>query len=110
MLRRIWSLSIKDFLHLRHDWWLPAFMLIGGALELLAVGWATSRPITNLPMMVFDQDKSAASRALVITLENAETFQLEEQVYTMATIEEAMDRGEINVALSIPTGFGDQVA
>ena len=110
MLRRIWSLSIKDFLHLRHDWWLPAFMLIGGALELLAVGWATSRPITNLPMMVFDQDKSATSRALVISLENAETFQLEEQVYTMATIEEAMDRGEINVALIIPTGFGDQVA
>ena len=89
MFRRIWSLSIKDFLHLRHDWWLPAFMLLGGALELLLVGWATSRPITNLPMMVLDQDKSAASRSLVITLENAETFRLEEQVHEMAAIEEA---------------------
>ena len=110
MLRRIWSLSIKDFLHLLHDWWLPAFMLLGGATELLLVGWATSRPITNLPMMVLDQDKTAASRALVISLENTDTFQLKEQVYEMATIEDALDRGQINVALIIPAGFGDQVA
>jgi ABC-2 type transport system permease protein len=110
MLRRIWSLSIKDFLHLLHDWWLPAFMLIGGASELLLVGWATSRPITNLPMMVLDQDKTAASRQLVITLENAETVKLEEQVYETAVIEDAMERGNINVALIIPAGFGDHMA
>jgi ABC-2 type transport system permease protein len=110
MLRRIWSLSIKDFTHLRNDWWLPAFMLFGGAIELLLVGWATSRPITNLPMMVLDQDKSASSRSLVIKLENTETFQLEEQVYEMETIESAMDRGNINVALIIPSGFSDRVA
>ena len=109
MFRRIWSLSIKEFIHIRNDWWLPAFMLIGGALELLAIGWATSRPVNNLPMMVFDQDKSPASRELVITLENAETFQLKEQVYDMETIENAMDRGQINVALIIPTGFADQI-
>ena len=41
MLRRIWSLTVKEFIHLRNDWWLPAFMLIGGAMELLLVGWAT---------------------------------------------------------------------
>jgi len=110
MFRRIWSLSIKEFIHIRNDWWLPAFMLLGGALELLLIGWATSRPINNLPMMVFDQDKTQASRDLVITLENSETFQLEEQVYDMATIENAMDRGQINVALIIPAGFADQIA
>ena len=68
-LKRIASLSIKEFLHLRHDWWLPAFMLLGGALELLLVGWATSRPITHLPLMVLDRDLSAESRAFVAALE-----------------------------------------
>ena len=110
MFRRIWSISIKEFIHIRNDWWLPAFMLLGGALELLLIGWATSRPINNLPMMVFDQDKTQASRELVITLENSETFQLKEQVYEMATIENAMDRSQINVALIIPAGFADQIA
>ncbi|HEY5670158.1 MAG TPA: hypothetical protein VIS10_09185, partial [Anaerolineales bacterium] len=70
MLRRIWILVIKEFIHLRTDWWLPAFMLLGGAMELLLVGWATSRPITNLPLMVLDQCNSPASRSLLVALEN----------------------------------------
>jgi len=60
--------------------------------------------------MVLDHDKTAISRALVITLENAETFRLKEQVYDMETIENAMDRGQINAALIIPAGFADQIA
>ena len=45
-LRRIWSLSVKEFLHLRNDWWLPAFMLFGGAMEL--VRWSAGQPIEDL--------------------------------------------------------------
>ncbi len=110
MLTRIWSLAVKDFIHLRNDWWLPAFMLVGGAMELLLIGWATSRPITNLPLVVMDQDKSSASRALVISLENTGTFALQEQAYDMAVIQDGMDRGQIYAALVIPSGFADQVA
>jgi len=102
MLRRIWSLVIKEFIHLRNDWWLPAFMLIGGASELLLVAWATSRPITNLPLMVFDQSKTAESRAIVIGLENTRTFRAAEQVNNMQAIQEAMDRGQVSAALVIP--------
>ena len=54
ILTRILSLTRKEFTHLIRDWWLPAFMLFGGVLELLLVGWATSRPITNLPLMVLE--------------------------------------------------------
>ncbi|MDH3943253.1 MAG: hypothetical protein OEV06_04070, partial [Anaerolineae bacterium] len=90
MLRRIWSLSVKEFIHLRNDWWMPAFMLIGGALELLVIGWATSRPITNLPLMVQDHDQSAASRELVTALENTGTFSLEDHVSSYDSIEYAL--------------------
>jgi ABC-2 type transport system permease protein len=109
MLTRIWSLVVKEFIHLRNDWWLPAFMLIGGAMELLLVGWATSRPITNLPMMVLDQDQSAASRALVTALINTETFVLEEQVSNLDAIYFALDRGEINAAVIIPPDYSEEI-
>ena len=109
MFRRIWSLAVKEFIHLRNDWWLPAFMLIGGAMELLLVGWATSRPITNLPMMVLDHDRSAASRALVISIENTGTFQQAQYVNDMATIEDNLQRGKINAAVIIPPDYGDQL-
>jgi len=110
MLRRIWALTKKEFIHLIHDWWLPAFMLIGGAMELLVIGWATSRPISNLPLMVLDHDQSAASRSLVIALENTGTFTLDSQVYDIKTIQDALDRGHINAALIIPPDFSEKMA
>ena len=110
MLRRIWSLVIKEFIHLSNDWWLPAFMLIGGAMELLLVGWATSRPITNLPIMVLDQDRSAASQELVVALENTGTFSQPQYVNGMPTIEDALNRGTINAAMVIPPDFDEQMA
>lgn len=110
MIRRILSLVKKEFIHLRNDWWMPAFMLFGGALELLLVGWATSRPMTNLPLMVWDQDKSSASRAVVRALENTGTFSLEDQVEDMDTIEYALDRGQINAAIIIPPDYSEEVA
>ncbi|MGA9531436.1 MAG: ABC transporter permease [Anaerolineales bacterium] len=104
-LRRVLSLSVKEFIHLRSDWWLPAFMLLGGALELLLVGWATSRPISNLPMMVYDQDRSAASRQFVVDVENTETLTLAAMASSQSEIRAAMDRGDINAAVIIPDGF-----
>ena len=110
MIRRILALVKKEFLHLKNDWWLPAFMLFGGALELLMIGWATSRPISNLPLMVWDQDKTAASRNLVISLENTGVFFLTEPVESMNPIEDQMDRGEINAAVIIPNGFAVELS
>jgi ABC-2 type transport system permease protein len=109
MLRRIWSLVIKEFIHLRNDWWLPAFMVLGGASELLLVGWATSRPITNLPLMVFDQSKSPASHSVIVDLENTGTFRAAEMVDDRQTIEAALVRGDINAAVIIPPDFAEQM-
>ena len=109
MIRRILALVKKEFIHLRSDWWMPAFMLIGGALELLAIGWATSRPITNLPLMIWDQDHSPASRELVLALENTGTFLLEDQVQSLSPIEDALNRGDINAALIIPPDYSTQL-
>jgi ABC-2 type transport system permease protein len=109
MFQRIKSLVTKEFIHLINDWWLPAFMLFGGAAELLLVGWATSRPITNLPIMVWDQDHSSNSRQLVTSLENTRTFAPAIYVENLETIEEAMDRGEINAALIVPSNFSQEI-
>ncbi len=109
MLRRILALSIKEFIHLRKDWWLPAFMLFGGATELLLVGWATSRPITNLPMMVLDYDRGPESRAFVAAIENTGTLSLDSYATSIDEIEGAMIRDDINAAVIFPPGYSDAV-
>jgi len=110
MIRRILSVAVKEFIHLRRDWWLPAFMLIGGISELLLIGWATSRPITNLPLVVFDQDRSAYSRTLTTAILNTGTFELQPAPATLDEIEMAMDRGEINAAVIIPPDYSTALA
>ncbi len=109
MLRRIISLVITEFIHLRRDWWMPVFMLIGGVSELLLIGWATSRPITNLPFMVLDQDRSAASRSVIVALENTGTFAPPDFVTDMTSIREALIHSQINAAIVIPAGFDRQI-
>lgn len=109
MIRRIYAIIRKEFIHLRHDWWLPAFMLIGGAMELLLIGWATSRPITNLPLMVLDNDKSSASRQVVTALENTGTFYIEGQVNEFEEIENALEKGDIIAAIIFPQDYSQQV-
>ena len=108
MLKRIASLVVKEFIHLRRDWWMPAFMLIGGVMELLLIGWATSRPITNLPLMVFDQDRSAASRSVIAAIENTGTFAPPMVATDMTSIQQALVRSQINAAVVIPAGFDRQ--
>jgi ABC-2 type transport system permease protein len=109
MIRRIWSLVVKEFIHLRRDWWMPAFMVLGGAMELLLIGWATSRPVTNLPLMVFDQDQSSASREVVTALENTTTFTTKTWASDLDDIEDALNRGAVNAVLLIPKGFSKQI-
>lgn len=109
MLKRIASLVIKEFLHLIHEPWLPGFMLIGGALELLLVGWVTSRPITNLPLVILDNDRSAASRQAITALANLDTFVLDRYAANLEEIQDSFDRGDITAALVIPSGYGARI-
>jgi ABC-2 type transport system permease protein len=109
MIKRILALVRKEFIHLRKDWWLPAFMLLGGALELLLVGWATSRPLTNLPLMVWDQDKTAHSQQVITALENTGTFALDAHVEGMTPIQDALEKSEITAAVIIPPNYTQEI-
>jgi ABC-2 type transport system permease protein len=110
MIGRVYGLIVKELIHLRRDWWLPAFMVFGGVIELMLIGWATSRPITNLPLMVLDQDVSESSREVVTRLVNMETFAFESLATDYQTIQEALDRGNINAAVVIPPDFSKDLA
>ena len=108
-MNRILALVKKEFIHLRNDWWMPVFMVLGGMMELVMVAWATSRPITNLPILVLDYDRSPASRQVITALENTGTFNLKGYAPDETTINEAIVRGEINAAVIIPPDFSKQM-
>ena len=109
MLYRIWKLTTKELIQLVRDRLLAPFALLGPLAELLMVAWSTSQGIENLPTAVLDLDRSAASRALVVSLENTGTFRQPEYVSDMPTIEDALVRGTINAALVIPPDYEEEM-
>jgi ABC-2 type transport system permease protein len=105
---RLWNLIRKEFIQLFRDRLLAPFILLGPLAELLMVAWSTSQGIDHLPTAVLDMDRSSASRALVVAMENTETF----DPYFVDTLDQVtydIDRGRALAAWVIPAGFQAQL-
>lgn len=77
---------------------------------MLLIGWATARPISNLPLMVLDHDRSQSSQVLMTALENTGTFSILDYAVDEEAIEYALERSQINAAVIIPPDFSEQIA
>ena len=104
MIHRIWTLIVKEFIQLFRDRLLGPFVLLGPLTELLLVAWSTSQGIDHLPTAILDLDQSAASRGLIVAMENTETFD-PYFVDSFDQIDSEIDRGGALAAWVIPQGF-----
>ena len=109
MLGRIWTLVIKELIQLRRNtlWWFMA--LFGALLETALVAYSGSVPIEHLPLAVLDHDRTWASRALVVALENTETFDANYYLTDLDEVRRLIDRGKATAAVVIPHGFAKQL-
>jgi ABC-2 type transport system permease protein len=109
MLGRIWTLVIKELIQLRRNTLLWFMAVFGALLETALVAYSGSVPIEHLPMAVLDQDRTWASRALVVALENTETFDANYYLTDMGEVRRLIDRGKATAAVIIPHSFAEQL-
>jgi ABC-2 type transport system permease protein len=109
MLTRIWTLAVKEMLQLWRDKMILLFVLLGPAAELSLVAWSTSGDIDHLPTAIIDHDRTETSRALVLALENTETFDADYYPLDEAEAAALVDAGDILVALVIPADFEERL-
>ena len=109
MLGRIWTLMIKELIQLRRNTFLWFMALFGALLETALVSYSGSVPIEHLPLAVLDQDRTWASRALVVALENTETFDANYYLTDLDEVRRLIDRGKATAAIVIPHGFAEQL-
>jgi len=107
MFRRIWHLATKELIHLRRDILLVSFLVLGPVSELVFIAWSTSAPIEHLPTAIVDQDRTEASRALVVALENSETFDAKYYPSSESELSALLDAGSVSAGVLIPTGFAE---
>lgn len=109
-MHELWAVIVKEFLQLKQDKKMIPAMVIGPIIQLLALGYAANLDVTHVPMVLVDQDRSPASRALVERFTGAGTFDLVGAEDGPAAIDPWLVEGRAQIALVIASGYGEAVA
>jgi ABC-2 type transport system permease protein len=109
-LRRLAAIVVKELRQLRRDR-LTFGMIIGiPTLQLLLFGFAINMDVRQLAGAVVDQADTAASRALIAELSNAQVMNLVERLPSPQAIEPSMRQGRISLAVVIPPDYDRRLA
>jgi ABC-2 type transport system permease protein len=102
---RLLVVAWKEMLQLRRDRLTLAMMVVMPVMLLLLFGYAINTDVRHIPTVVFDQDRTAASRDLARSLEATGFYQLVGPVSDYDQIGRAFRSGTARVALVIPPRY-----
>jgi drug efflux transport system permease protein len=108
-MQRLRVLVRKEFQELRMNPRLFGLVIIAPIIQLTMLGYAATTDVRDVPVVVADGDRTAASRELVARFDASANFTVVETVTTVAQIEPYLERGRASLALSIPTGYGEAI-
>src|SRR3954452_9909291 len=102
MLSRPLVIAWKELIQLRRDRPTIAMMVVLPLLQLLLFGYAINTDVRHMPTVVFDQDGTAASRAVAEQIRAKGFYDLAGGVRSYDEVEVALRRGVAKVALVVP--------
>ncbi len=109
-MKAILSILRKEFIQLRRDPKLFPILFISPILQIILLGYAANLDVKNIPSVICDLDRSAASRAFLDDFVNSGYFSAAARVGRLDEIDAPLDRGAAAMAFVIPRGFGDSLA
>ena len=107
---RLAVLIWKEFLEIRMNPRLFGVVIVAPILQLTMLGYAATTDVRDVPLVVADGDRSAASRELVQRFEASPSFTVIETVTTVDQIDSFLESGDAWIALAIPAGYGADLA
>ena len=107
---RLISIIRKEFIQILRDPRTLAITLFIPIMQLFLLGYAATNDVRNVSLAVFDQDKSASSRALVDAYRAAAYFQVNYDVANSDELRALIDRGDARAGILIPPGYGASLA
>ena len=106
---RILAVLQKEFIQLLRDRLTYAMMLGIPIIQLLLFGYAINSDPKRLPTAVLVQDQGKFSRSVVGALERSEYFSIDHVARSPAEMDELIERGAIQFAITIPGDFTRRV-
>jgi ABC-2 type transport system permease protein len=108
-MTRVPHLIRKEFLELRQDPRLFGIVIMAPLIQLTMLGYAATTDVRDVPVVLVDQDRSAASRDLVSRFEGSENFMVVDAVSAIDQIDAYLDGGRAWMAVAIPAAYGERV-
>ncbi|MCI0490844.1 MAG: ABC transporter permease [Blastocatellia bacterium] len=109
MLTRIIALIGKEFVQFFRDRAL-VILVVYIFVEIALCGWALFLHVRNLPIAVYDLDRSRESRELVGKFAATDNFLIARHISNERELESLLDRGEVSMVLVVPAGFSRDLA
>jgi ABC-2 type transport system permease protein len=106
---RVPTLMRKEFLELRQDPKLFGIVILAPILQLTMLGYAATTDVKNVPIVVVDADRSAASRELIDRFEASANFVVVGSEPSIRAVDAYLDEGRAWMALDIPADYGERV-
>ena len=109
-MRKVLSFIRKEFLQLRRDRRMLPMLFISPIVQLLLLGYAVDLDVREIPAVVCDLDRTAASRAFLAAYFHSGYFIEKGRADAPGAVDRFLDDGLASVAFVIPRGFGDDLA
>ncbi len=106
---RLLSIIRKEFIQITRDPRTLILVLVIPVMQLFLLGYAANNDVRNVPLAVFDQDRSPEARALLDAYRAADYFRLAFDVGSEAELRQLIDGGKARAGLIIPPGYGRQL-
>ena len=104
---RILAVLIKEFIQLTRDRLTYAMILVMPIVQLMLFGYAINNDPRDLPTAVLVRDQGPMARSTLSALSNSGYFEIVRTATSPKELDEAVARGEVQFALTIPADFNE---
>lgn len=105
MNSRLISIIRKEFIQIFRDPRTLALILVMPIVQLFLLGYAATTDVKNVPIAVWDQNRTPESRALLDAFRAADYFRIDYEVRSEEDIQTLIEGGDVRAALIIPPDY-----
>ena len=107
--QRLLALIRKEFIQIIRDPRTMVVMFIMPVVMLFLLGYSATNDVRNVPIAIFDQDRSDKARDLLNAYRNADYFRFDFNVNSVAEMRDLIDSGQVKAGLIIPPDYGRRI-
>jgi len=108
-MRRLGFLVRKEFQELRRNPRMFPVIFVAPVLQLFILGYAATTDVKNVPLVVVDADRSAASHDLIARFDGSPYFTVVGVTSDDDEVRRAIEARRAWMALTIPPEYGDMI-